>query len=271
MQRRLIAVLVAVVLAGVACGGSGGEAVVSTPAGARAAVRAAAKRSSDAPTQKVRMTVTLDGDELTSFTARTSKDGRVGEGEVPIGAGRSIAYRMVGSNIYYAFPNLPPGVEWVSLGFDDLAAQGMDMDALRGNAGKDALGLIAEVGKDVRKVGTDRIDGVTATRYRYSVDLAKAAAKTRMISGALLDDATDLFGTTLELDVWIDADGLVRRVAYKTDLADAPSPPKGLPSKGTIGFRFDISDYGEPLDRQAPDPATVITMAEYRQSLTGGD
>jgi hypothetical protein len=95
---------------------------------------------------------------------------------------------------------------------------------------------------DFCPVGTARLDGVSTTRYRVTAD-------TRKVLGRLL--GADLMATlsglgplpqTLTYDVWIGDDNLPRRMTYAV-------------MGNTVVI--DLTDWGEPVDIQAPPPSQV--------------
>ena len=114
------------------------------------------------------------------------------------------------------------------------------------------LELLEAAGAPVTTLGADTVRGQAAEGYRVTVDLSRyrrlLPARQRVQADRLLKA---LGKTTMPVDVWIGADGLVHRVALATPLA--------LPNAGKLALRtsFDIFDYGAQLDLQAPPAAQV--------------
>ncbi|MGI9577247.1 MAG: hypothetical protein ACR2OH_03515, partial [Microthrixaceae bacterium] len=45
--------------------------------------------------------------------------------------------------------------------------------------------------------------------------------------------------------------------------------PEAIPGGGDMGVEFEFFDYDQPVDVLAPDPATVVTIDDYGQSVGG--
>lgn len=109
---------------------------------------------------------------------------------------------------------------------------------------------------DVEEVGTEDVAGVDATHYHAEADLSQLDGSGP--SGTLLSDL-GAAGTAV-IDVWIDADGLVRRLRIEAGpelLADVFD----VPVEGTGGIvDVEFASLGEPVDIEIPDPADVKDM-----------
>jgi hypothetical protein len=109
--------------------------------------------------------------------------------------------------------------------------------------------LRATSGK-IEKVGTEKIRGVETTHYRAKVDLDKVAAQAppslRKTYRASIQSLKQGLGTdTIPVDVWVDGDNLVRRLAEHLPVAQG----------GKIDFSVDFYDFGAPVSI-APPPAS---------------
>lgn len=130
------------------------------------------------------------------------------------------------------------------------------LDALRG------------IGPDTHVVERVDLDGVPTTHYRGTVDIERAAAAAPAADRARLRAAFARLGldasvVSIPMDVWVDDDGDVRRVA-----ADVSSG--GATATVTIDYR----DLGrpDPLAIPAPDEVTDITslVDQAAQGPLGG-
>jgi hypothetical protein len=167
------------------------------------------------------------------------------------------------------------GRPWVKL---DLAgfgrSQGLSLDALAGSGSDDPAQMLTTLqgeSDSVEKVGPGSVRGVPATRYHALIDLAKVARTApAKVRAAVRQAERRLMGITgvrqFPMDVWIDAHGLVRRVAYHVSL--------NIPGSGqmmTISVRMDMYDFGTPVHVQAPPKSqtadlNAILAAQARDS-----
>lgn len=107
---------------------------------------------------------------------------------------------------------------------------------------------------DVEEVGTEEVGGVDATHYHAEADLSQLDEPSGP-AGSLL---SDLGGSgTAVIDVWIDADGLIRRLRIEAG-------PEMLASVFDIDVEgsaaivdIEFASLGEPVDIEVPDPADV--------------
>jgi hypothetical protein len=137
---------------------------------------------------------------------------------------------------------------------------GIDVGAAASQNPTDSLDRLAASG-DIEKVGDEDVDGVATTHYRAVVDLDAVNAKSQVMSDEALAQTKKLVGDSYPIDVWIDADGYMRRMNYTIDLAQAPDPPAGL-DEGKIVYEITMTDFGAPIDVQAPPEDQVIDFAD---------
>lgn len=230
-------------------------------------VAKAAAATSDRGSAKVQLSVTTSGGPAStalSGSGAFSKDGSRLSLEVQTG-GKTLPFDelFVGAPaqpvVYVRSPvfasMLPAGKSWLKVDLGALAKQhGVDLGSL-GSASQspsDTLGMLEQSG-DVRKVGTDTIDGVETTHYHATIDLAKVAAS-QPGGKAALDQALKPSGLkTIPADVWIDGNGLVRREQTTV----AVSTPQG---KTSVQTTMTLSDYGTPVDVAPPPDDQVATL-----------
>lgn len=149
--------------------------------------------------------------------------------------------------------SLPGGAEWMSL---DFSSFGLEKDSLLPSNG-DAMGeleLLEAVTGGVQKLGTEDVRGVPTTRYRGTVSVAEQAKRLRE-EGAEegFTSYAEENGTPLQLEAWIDTNGLVRRMKYvKTD------PAKGGKGPTTMDMRVDFLKFGEVPEIEVPDLKEVF-------------
>lgn len=291
--RRAAALLAALGLAVTACGASAGEAAdgggvtveAGTFAGARgaSALSRSAESTAAAGTYRVEITSTVEGvpgagevrvrmvgavdipADRSQMT--TTMDGMPGGSELP---SADLEVVVDGEVVYVRSELLGPvssgdrpwsktdlagltGVSTSSLGDADPAAM---------------LDLLEEVGAEVETVGEEDVRGVATTHVRATVRFAdllehtpNAAVLEPLVEGLEvdLDDLPDV-----PFDVWVDADGLVRRLTTTMDMGALMGDLGG--SSGELGRlrtvqTMEMFDFGEPVDIQVP-PADQVGELE---------
>jgi hypothetical protein len=175
------------------------------------------------------------------------------------------------ATVYEKFPPalgaaLPPGKSWVKV---DLASAGKSVGAAglsQAQAGdpSQTLDYLRGVTGNVARVGTDEIRGTHTTHYRTTVDLRKAAEKSPTARDIINSTIKLLGSSTQPLDVWIDAQGRVRRIHYTVDLSKSKATTPSIPGSAT--FTLDLFDFGVPVQATVP-PADQIADVS---TLSGG-
>jgi len=146
------------------------------------------------------------------------------------------------------------------------------MGSMAGLADPSALLNMLDGAISAEQVGTDRIDGAEATHYQVTVDVARAmssfvglmpAAERQRIGPQLPTALAKLRSSGLDripFDVWVDADGYVKRTQVSIDLSGLA--PQGQTQGGapTLSMTFTFSDVGAPVEVEPP-PADQVTDA----------
>jgi hypothetical protein len=148
--------------------------------------------------------------------------------------------------------SLPDGAEWMAL---DFSSFGLEEDEIPSNG--DAMGeleLLEAATGGVRKLGKESVRGVPTTRYRGTVGVAEQVKQLR--EKGVEEDLSSYIqkkGTPLRIEVWIDTDGLVRRMRYvKTD------PAGDGHGATTLDMRVDFLDFGDVPEVEVPDSSEVF-------------
>ncbi len=181
------------------------------------------------------------------------------------GAGASGSYemRLVDGVMYMRMPQaaalLRPGVEWLAFDLEALSeSSGVDVSALYSSSQSQnptaMLELLRGAADGVTTVGEETLRGVETTHYRATVDTDAALELSGTELEGALAPALDLLPEQYEVDVWLDADGLPRRMSYELTM----TPPQGAAM--TQSITMEMFDYGEPVDVPAP-PADVTQDA----------
>lgn len=128
-------------------------------------------------------------------------------------------------------------------------AEAREGAGLIGRLPDEPLGVLELLGhaEGMRRVGTDRLDGVATIHFAGHVDPRRAGDGTVPAEFGLGLEGL-LAAPRLPLDVWLDADGLPRRIQYvfrlkPLEAEDAPV----LPARSITGV-YELSDFGDLVE-----------------------
>jgi hypothetical protein len=262
MRRRLAlgGVVVALALTAAACGGGGGgnDAAVSIKT-----LQAAVSNTQAAPSSRfvMDMDVNASGQSVTIHgEGIVAGDGKTGQITLSLSSLGSIEERIVDGTVYANFGDLPfasklGATPWVRVSLDELQQRsGADFGGLADQAQstgpQQGLEYLQGLSGDVVKVGDDTVAGQHATHYRASIDYAKVAAKLPDSAASQRDELSKL--GKVPADVWINDDDRVVKMHLVVDAASLGA------SAGTAELTMEITDFGVPVDVQAP-PADQTT------------
>jgi len=179
-----------------------------------------------------------------------------------------------GSTVYLRMPFLAKeaGVttSWVSLTMPNAAAPGnAPLPGLFGQLGGSGspaayLAQLKSIDGTVVEDGTGVVRGVTTTRYRGTLDVAKLLGQAAPTPGAAQLDPMMPFFQALKLpyEVWVDAEGLPRRLTATLDLRSFA--PAGVAATGepmpALTFTYDLFDFGAPDPIELPPTGDVTAL-----------
>ncbi len=158
-----------------------------------------------------------------------------------------------GTNVYISSPalmgQLPGAKKWMSVDVSKAGkAMGVDVSDYSSQSPQSVLEQLKATG-GVSTVGTESLDGVKTTHYRATVDPAKVEKLYKKLAK---------FKPTYEpVDVWIDGQGLVRRMHMSYTV-------QGSTTDMTASF----SKYGEPVSVTVP--AAADTFDATSMATNGG-
>ena len=110
---------------------------------------------------------------------------------------------------------------------------------------------------DAVEIGPEAVRGVPATRWRLTVDLARADAA--LPAGVSVPSGPYRSLSRLPAEVWLDADGLARRISVNSE----PTAP----ADAQVWSIVELWDYGVAVDITPPGPDEVLAPAEaYRMA-----
>lgn len=258
-MRRLFVGLCAVVLGltGVACGddtgGGGGGGVNQLAAAADSATEAGSSRMT------MTMAMSVSGQELEiEGEGAFDFDAEIGEMTMTVsGAGlgepQSIETIVDSTYLYMKMPEQLGGDGgWIR----------MDLTSIPGGANQFSqdpsqyLSFLRGASDEIEEVGTEEIDGTETTHYRAELSFDK------ILEQAPNDEAADEIRTQLEAlggevdsipaDVWIDEDGLPRRMELKMSV-------EAQGESAEMDITMDLFDYGVEVDVEPPSDYEEIS------------
>lgn len=173
-----------------------------------------------------------------------------------------------GTIAYMRFPlltgMLPGAKPWLRLDLVELSKrEGFDLGQIQSFSDSDprrTLDYLRVVSGEIRTVGQERVRGVPTTHYRAAVDLRKYADVVPAEQRELVRKATETLVEQLgvgavPVDVWVDGDGLVRRIALEFDTGAAASAPLATT------MTMELYDYGARVDVALPAASEVTDLA----------
>ena len=249
-------------------------------------VAAAATKSQNAGAARVRFSMAIGSLQGQAKTIRMSGTGAIdgtssemrfklgsmfGQMGIPAAAMKKLAHASIegitleenGDFVIYVHfgfltSQIPGHKQWVKLNLSKFgAAEGMG-SLLSGSQFEpsDLLGMLEAEGAAVRKVGTATVDGVATTHYRVAVDLAKVFQTKGLTSPMLKSVASQM--KTVDDDVWIGKDGLVRRIRTAYSMPMLNGAPR-------MSMTMDIYDYGARITIAAPPSSEVFGGTQLAQ------
>ena len=142
--------------------------------------------------------------------------------------------------------------EWVSMDIDEVAP-GFDSLVALSQGQNDPTSSFAylEGITDAEVVGTETVAGFETTHYRGSADMQEAldrlSAEADADARQALAQARKIMGTTdVPIDVWIDEDGLVRRMSFSMEASAGAA--------GSVLHADEHGDLGVRHRRRTADP-----------------
>ena len=128
-------------------------------------------------------------------------------------------------------------------------AQAEENAGLIGRLPEEPAALVELLGRaeEIRRVGEERVDGQPTIRFACSVDARRAGAAgvPAEVAPAF---AQALYGPRLPLEVWLDGDGLPRRIEYVIRLKPLTTGGKQVLPARAVRTAYDLSDFGEPVE-----------------------
>lgn len=167
------------------------------------------------------------------------------------------------------------GKPWVKLDRAALTSLVGDQLGVMGSGGAiaptDVLNYVKGVSGDVQPVGTEPVRGTQTTHYKANIDLDKVAAQLPAASRRGGRQAATVVGQPVPADLWVDAQGRLRKLTLTIDASRIRTTPTGggatrTPPTGTGTATFELYDFGTKVMAHAPAADQVSDIG----SMIGG-
>lgn len=268
MRRPAALTALCITTAALAAGCGGGGALSLDP------VASAADKTVNAGAAKVTLTMTFTGQGQTiTMPGSGVADLKTGDADITIDVSKLTAQagnQATGSQmeeiskggiVYLKIPfkGLPHGKQWVKIDPQQVEkAMGLGSLAQQANDSPGNLVGVLKNAVDEQKLGQETVDGVQTTHYKTTIDTAKlvqaGAAKAQPWMKSMLKDTPK----SMNFDVWVDSSSLIRRMTFDMGYG-----------KASGSMTMDFSDFGTPIDVQAPPPDQVVDAVTLLKQLNG--
>jgi hypothetical protein len=280
MRRRAGALLVVAVLA-TACGnGSGGSSAGHRNKDVLSVIQAAARSTAQQQSMRVRGSMAMDLGTISGSAATGSMSATFTSvmQTKPLLArmtmsGLSVAGQSVGDvsalitpdAFFMKMPMLAArlGKPWFEMKFSDMkAASGLDFQQLISQSQQmqpaQYIQQLAASG-DVKVVGTETVNGFATTHYAGTVSVDEQLSH---FSGAVRSQMQSVIAKTgwtgAKLDVWLDGNGLVRRMRSDS-----------VGGRGSMSLAMDVLAYGVQVNVTPPPASQVADLGQLANSNIG--
>jgi hypothetical protein len=261
MRRTAPATLVCL-LALAGCGGSSPTARSSLKTDAASALFASASRTTSAGSSHMQLTSTSHvGDQDVTIAGGGDFSYASGDGSLSMvvkvaATTLTLEERVVDKVLYLQIPGQPG---WSKIALAKLVGTSLESSADPSSA----LQYLAGVGKDVTKVGTQELDGVSTTHYQGTIDIDQAAAKLGGVLGERLrKSVAQLKITSFPFDAYLDDQGRMRKLVQHQEFE-----VKG--EKATSETTLAFSDFGVKVS-VTPPPASEVHDGSALLGAFGG-
>jgi hypothetical protein len=241
--------------------------------------------------QATRAAGTARGEFTLSFGGRTVSGQGVGDFGTGVAAGTitlpndvdPVDVVSTGDALYVKLPAsyrmITSGKPWVKLDRAALTNLVGDQLGVMGSGGAiaptDVLNYVKGVSGDVQAVGTEQVRGTGTTHYKANIDLNKVAAQLPAASQAGGRQAATVVGQPVPADLWVDAQGRLRKLTLTIDASrikanPGSAGPTGTPPTGTGTATFELYDFGAKVTAKPPAPDQVSDIGSMIGSFLGG-
>ena len=231
-----------------------------------------AKGAFDTPAQKAQMTMDL-GSFAEFISGVAGAFGGDAPEELTDASKWQLEMRLDGTVAFMRLPflasELPSDKEWVRVDLTKAAQlQGVDLADIqsfaKGSDPRETLDYLRSVSGKLTQIGTEDVRGVPTMHYFAAVDWKKALARAASESGqqGFLAQFQNMPSAvaSIPVDVWVDADNLVRRMTMGFSFS---SP--GQPEQAKASIEMELFDYGKSVTVATPSAADVVDAFALKQ------
>lgn len=284
IRKTAGAIAIAALLGGGACSDDGGQTVEALdPQAAIAALQQAPDAAAAAGSGRMEMVIALEAEgetfEVTAEGVFTGDQAQLvmdlgeqlarmapGE-ELPPGFDEPMTIVVDGTTTYMKMPMLAAitGTDsWLSMSPEDMGlAEGMLPTGGASSNPAQMLETLRGVSNDFEDLGESEVRGEAVHGYRVTIDLDKAMAEVpEEHRDAFEQQVSELPVDALPMDVYLDADGLARRI--EMDMGELMGQ-----SGGAGHMTIDFFDYGADVAVEVPAAADVTPFSEVMGALGG--
>lgn len=231
-------------------------------ASAAESVRAATTKSVESESVAFEMTITMEGVAGLDLDVTSQGAYDIANGQMQMTMdllGQQVEAVSDGSSVYLKMPML--GDSWYSQEVDTSASGAM---AAVAEDPTKVLAWLTATGGHVDDLGDDEVRGENARHYRATLDMSAAAAELDGKQREQLEKAMELLGEDpLDVDLWVNGDGLPVRLEYAMSFANSAVDEL---QDARMSFVMEYFDWGEPVNVTLPDPDDVESL----EGLLGG-
>jgi hypothetical protein len=159
------------------------------------------------------------------------------------------------------FDPLPDGRKWIGL---DLSLGELDTPLPANVDAKGELALLEAMTGKVQKLGKEDVRGVPTTHCRGTVGVSENAERLREEGAEGLASYIEEEGTPFQVEAWIDADGLVRRMQFVHS-----QPSEEGKGSTTIDMRMDFFDFGIKPEIDVPESSEAFDATALARNKLG--
>ncbi|WP_050507488.1 MULTISPECIES: LolA-like protein [Streptomyces] len=226
------------------------------------AVRAAHQKTTSAGTAKMTLvTKAQSGGKNAEVRGSGVVDLAKGSSEMVLLTGnQQIRQRTVEGILYQQPPaaqreQLPQGKSWLKVDVKKLLQQTGSSSQYEDPTS--SFGYMKGISdKDVKKVGTETVDGTATTHYKVSVDVTQLAKDNAQQAKQLRAQ----LGDRLPLDVWLDGQGRVRQEKVEVRPRTGRQGNSGARAAVTTTLKF--SDFGTDVNVTAPPAKDTVDITD---------
>lgn len=187
-------------------------------------------------------------------------------------SGDPVKIEMVqdGTQVYMrssSFGALPDGKEWI--GIDYALGDELDTPVPAAGDARAELELLEKASGSVETLGEEQVRGVPTTRYRGKISVAENAERLREMGGDETAELVEKEGAPLQVEAWIDKEGLVRRMRVIQS-----KPEEGGEGETTVDMTIDFTDLGLEPEIEVPDSDEVFdttSLVQEHLDESGGE